>query len=213
MIFAIDHIAFTCSDTDEICRRLKEMGYKETFSEIGLANPEIKKGLMKRWTPLHDMFFFEKPPGLNIEVIRYDAVYGGKSFLSLGDGPLFSGNKIIITAPDLEHSYRFWSLFGVKMIKKHDNLYECIFQTPFSRGIAFFLKQGALPQAETSLDSEGFNCIAFRCTSIVNDRQALIKQGIEVTPIEGVVVNGKKLAIFFVKGAQGEKVEIVGYEH
>jgi hypothetical protein len=213
MIFSMDHLALTCSHAGLACRYLKDMGYREVFSAPGVANPLIKKGLMKQWTVSHDLFFFERPEGFSIEVIRYKAVHNGRNFLSpvFENGGMVIGKTIGITAADLEASYQFWSLFGIKALKKEAGRYECTFKTPFSPEVFFTIAGGSNPGMETSLDSSGFNCLAFRCTSVAEDRESLLKKGIAVTPIEAVTVNGKKLSIFFAAGPQGEKVEMIGY--
>lgn len=213
MILSIDHIALTCSDSSRACQYLTSMGYKERFAAVNVPNPVIKKNLSQTWCATHDLLFFEKPDSFNIEVIKYDAVYEGKSFLT----PVFEhaeyvpGKTIIISAVDLERAYQFWSLFGIKVLTKERDHYVCVFQTPFSKEVFFIIALSQALCADTLMDLAGFNCIAFVSASLVNDHQLFIKKGINVTPIEDIVVNGKKLFIFFAKGSQGENVEVIGH--
>jgi hypothetical protein len=225
MIFSIDHITLTCSDAEQACSYVKAMGYKENFSALDVSNPLIKRNLMRDWCDRHDLFFFEKPGSFNIEVIKYEHVHNGVNFLSpvlenaqhpFTDESLLaveemSGKTIIVFAENLEMAYQFWSLFGLKVLKKEHDHYWCVFRTPFSQEIFFIMSSGRVVLHETDIDSAGFNCVAFRSASLASDRQLLLNQGIEVTSIEEVKFNGKNLSIFFAVGRQGEKVEVIGY--
>lgn len=173
MIFSIDHITLTCSNSHQACRSLKAMGYKENFSALNVPNPMIKQSLMRKWSASHDLFFFEKPHSFNIEVIKYELVCDGTTFFSpvLGNTEYSSDNEsplivqdksywkvrwpglktgffitdradmigktIIIFAGNLELAYKFWSLFGLKILKKEPSHYLGVFQTPFPK--RFFL--------------------------------------------------------------------------
>lgn len=208
MIYAIDHVALACSDAPSACAQVSLWGYTKVFSAMGVSNPLIKKPLMKDWCDKHDLFYFQKKGAFNIEVIRYDSTHEGGSFLDAK--PL--GESIELFAKDLEAGYGFWSLLGLKLVRKEPDHYRCSFCTPFSPEVSFIISRRLSNDGNNALDTAGFNCIAFVSTSLQQDRKSLLDSGVKTTRIENVQINDKKLSIFFAEGDSGEKVEIIGFK-
>jgi catechol 2,3-dioxygenase-like lactoylglutathione lyase family enzyme len=208
MICSIDHIALTCSDAKSACSKISSWGYQKVFTETGMPNPLIKRPLMKNWSEKHDVFYFRRDGALNIEVIRYDTVHRGQSFLDKQEKPFEKG--IVLYSRELEAGYRFWSLFGLRLVRKDSDRYWCLFRSPLLGELTFVIIQRTAALKDFALDTEGFNCIAFLSTSIDQERDFLLDSGVKTTPVENVVVNGKNMAILFAEGKDGEIVEVIG---
>lgn len=71
MILDIDHIALTSSNFDVANKIFKQLGYNIQFEEKNVANPIIKKKLMKNYSDIHDLCLLISKTNLNIELLNH----------------------------------------------------------------------------------------------------------------------------------------------
>lgn len=123
----------------------------------------------------------------------------------------FAFNNLIIKTADLNNSVKFWNMFNFKTVISNKNSVELEFDSYFKdNNCRLILEKNKGISKKTFLDDNGFNCLAFISSSAAKERQRIIASGVKATKIERVIVNKKKLDIFFAMGDQGEVAEIIG---
>lgn len=125
---------------------------------------------------------------------------------------VFKFHSLIIKTEDIHKSVNFWKNFGfIKSEKGRDYAkleYSSILDSNKYKIYLILSNDVKRPH----LDDAGFNCIALVSSSATDERERLIKEGIEVTNIESIKVNNRRLKIFFALGPYGELVEVISPE-
>jgi hypothetical protein len=121
----------------------------------------------------------------------------------------FEFNKFIVKTNQIEDSVNFWKCFGFKRTSLLNDFVVLEFVSPLQNNIYQIFLQQENCDKNYSLDDDGFNCIAFISSSSEKELLFLESKGLTATKIEQIEMNGKILKIFFVKGPNGELVEIV----
>ena len=182
MIIKFDHITYIAgrSDKDEI---LKGLGEPE-FSEEKLPNLEIKKGLMRRALPDHDLYFYGK--SYPTEYIFYDET-GDESGIEL------VGETVYGSYSDIDGAVAFLEgIFGRK-VSCEDGIITCSMKGVLDkRDYPLVLKKA--DDTEAFADDRGYGVAAI----IVNSDIAS-PAGCICTDHETLTVNGKELDICFLK--------------
>ncbi|OPY15865.1 MAG: hypothetical protein A4E69_00367 [Syntrophus sp. PtaB.Bin138] len=123
----------------------------------------------------------------------------------------FQCNKIIVASDDIERSADFWRRLGFKTVPVDASAVHLEFRAPLSKDSCQLILRKTGPGAKFfSLDTQGFNCIAFISTDPVKDRVKFEGLGMCPTEANPFRVNGRELLIFWVRGPCGEIVEIIG---
>jgi hypothetical protein len=137
-----------------------------------------------------------------LEVPVYISVAGG----STG----FAFNQLVLRAEDVERSARFWRSLG--FVASPDAGWGTTLQfSSLTRGHLFrmHLRRGHRLAARPRLDDKGFVCLAFVVTSAENEAMRLGREGFETTAAESITLNARKMNILFVRGPDGEIVELI----
>ena len=118
--------------------------------------------------------------------------------------------KLIIKTHNFLESIKFWKCVGFQVCSQ-DSVDACLSFRSLLKNCEYFisLQKKADFNKKIYLDDLGFSSIALISTSINNDRDLLRKHNFDVTPIETLDLNGKKLNIFFATGPSCELVEII----
>lgn len=215
MIVKIDHLAFASTDIAKDVKRWLALGYKIKFIENGIRNLEIKRGLMKKFSPRQSLAFLEKEGSFNVELVSHDHISPGASLIvpapKNNNQPNFKLNEVIVQTSDISKGLKFWQLFGFRLIKKRKNLILIEFKTPLVENPLRLriLSVKKKKNRENFLDTSGFNCLAFITTSPEDQMRVLEEGGYQTTKFEIIKVNNKQLKVFFAKGPGGELAEII----
>jgi hypothetical protein len=200
MIFKIDHVSMATVDLDDEIAKSIDMGYTLNFKQVGLQNPKIKCGLMGRFVDTYSMALLDRRMAFPVEFVDYGHVGDEGGCVSFD----MSLQKVVIRVDDIAKSIGTWSMFGFST--NEDNVF---FKSPLgSYSFSLQLKNGV--GRTTMLDDKDGNSIALITSSIHRDKERLGGSGFYVTDIEEIVVNNKKLNVFFARGYAGEIIELIG---
>ena len=222
MIIHIDHLALTTDGFNDDINILEKLGYKLRFLERNVKNLKIKKQFLRNFTNNHDIALFDSTNGLSIELINYPVRGVKKSIFypKINDNAVaklkdmqegFSFSEISFKSRNFSEALKFWEKLGFQVYEQDKNIVKLKFRSLINRSDYFVCIENVKGlEGQCFLDDLGFNSIAFISTSITKDRDFLIKQNFDATPIDTLELNGKKLNIFFVMGPSLELVEIIG---
>ena len=126
----------------------------------------------------------------------------------------FRFNKLMIKTRDMKKALNFWECLGFKSVNVNENSAISEFKSPFDEAAyQIHIQENSAVENHRYLDDTGFNCIAFISNSVRNEKESLDKQGVKVTEIEDIELNGRTLSIFFAFGPSGELVELIGVKN
>jgi hypothetical protein len=117
-------------------------------------------------------------------------------------------NNFIIKTNTVLESIKFWNQLGFFEKESSQNYSKMVFNSIINKKeiIIHLIKEDN--QREKFLDDLGANCIAFLSHSIEKERKKFLELSFEITDIESIILNDKKIQVFFVKGPSNELVEI-----
>ncbi|KAA0205574.1 hypothetical protein EDM68_05350 [Candidatus Uhrbacteria bacterium] len=206
MIIALDHLARAVPDFDAAIASMEADGYRAKFIVRDVPNPQIKRPFLNRWSDTHSLALFVREGGLPVEILSYDHAPCGHSALHVM--PEAEPTRIYQHTADPEQTVSFWRRFGFQPRQTDEGRILLRWQSSLSAIIcAIELRQAPEP-VEGKLDSLGINSLAFLSSNAKQERERLIGEGCRVTEVESLMVNGKKLELFFAIGTQGEICEV-----
>ncbi len=199
MIVKFDHIAYSCSKTELATVVPSFKDYSVAFSDE-VANLELKKELMHYYIDNHKLIFLEpcSPEKLPIEITCYETVSSNAKTAIEYD----FGHTLKIRTPDINHSSELLEALGFKFKNEHFE-YSSLF--PPKTVKIELIKEPV--KVDWSLDNHGYCCLAFMSNNAYKEHEKLSKQ-FRCTEVDTLIVNGKQLNLFFVKGSCGELIEI-----
>jgi hypothetical protein len=124
-----------------------------------------------------------------------------------------SFNKFTINTENIDESVSFWANFGFRRKGLYNGSVVLEFASLFDNCAYKILLRKRTNNERHFLDDIGFNCIAFVSSSCKKELFFFKKKGIMVTEIENLIINKKRINLFFVKGPGGELVEVVDFEN
>ena len=199
MILKFDHISFACQIEKMNLYIQKFEQYKVIFWEHELKNLEIKKAYMRNFSSLHDIALLNASDQYPIEITGYEECG------TISQKYALIGEKIEIYSQDPDKTINFYKALGFKNDSEDTFALTPLFDR---KKIRLQIKE-SLYLENTALDNTGFGSLAF----IINDsqkmRRTLTADGIRVTDIGELCVNGKKLKIFFTDNGVGDIVEFI----
>jgi len=200
MIVKFDHISYSCSFDEEEEVKQSFEGYEEVFAEKGLINLPIKANYLKLSSEKHNITMLQKQQSLPIEITAYPECCGGVERLAP------TKEEIRILTKDPEATIKFYEKLGFKQDGERLQL------KPMLDASEICLRTEEVTDMETAtyLDQEGFGIMAFVVDNGAKQKGQLESQGIYVTEIQELTVNGKILKIFFAKSSAGDLVELIG---
>jgi catechol 2,3-dioxygenase-like lactoylglutathione lyase family enzyme len=126
---------------------------------------------------------------------------------------------VLVPVKDLTRSLPFWTE-GLRArevkrgVEKGLSWAHLAWHSPMPRGsLDIILSETESRIGPSHLDKAGFNCLAFLSNDLLKDRLRLMGLGaLEAGEPSDHVVDGKPLKISFIKGPDGELVELIEME-
>lgn len=234
MILDIDHIALSSSNISKFIEIFSKFDYDVEFNEKNVKNSIIKKKYMKNFSPNHDLCLLNSKSNINIELLHHEQINKENGFITpifenfkksnhckgldmklknygipyilKQSNKIFSFNKFIVQSNNIEKSDLFWNDLGFKKInqKQHHYIFQSIISLKKYELFMEFSRNGK----NNFLDDHGWNCISLLTNSIINEKKNLGNK-YETTKIDTLLINEKKIDLFFVRGPSNELVEII----
>jgi len=230
MILHIDHIAIASCDFERDINILKSFGYKVRFIENRLKNSEIKREFVRKFTNEHDIALLDRTDNFSIELVNYG--YEGQSFssfyfqenslfplINLSDSEKINldtssarFNNFFLNVNDLDKAIFFWKTIGFCLREKTTDFAILIFKSLLCSCLytVQLIKKDILKNKFIFLDDIGFNSLAIVSSNLNADREKFKNIGLNVTDVDCLNINGKKICVFFVSGFDGEILEVIG---
>lgn len=120
-------------------------------------------------------------------------------------------NSLLLLSSDINQSIQFWSEMGLQCVGYSENYGILKLRCSFSRQ-DFFLyicKSDQKVTVREDINSPGFHLLGLFSNSAGKEHARMVSSGIEVTPVEEIEVNKKRLAIFYSRSPEGIIVEII----
>lgn len=123
-------------------------------------------------------------------------------------------DRLVSVTSDPARTIEFWRSFGFGDVGGGASGNVLRWDSPFAGRICTLeVRSRADAGTAPRLDVTGFSCLAFVATDAGHERERLIGDGISVTPIEPVVIDGKGFDVFFAYGDHGEIAEVLSVVH
>jgi len=233
-LLGLSHLCVGCTGfMDIIPEALAPHGYATHFSHHAMPNPPAKKGLVRRWTDLHDMRLLAGAGLPSIEILHHGD--------DAGPGP--SNYRPLLPIADASDATRdVLAQVGVRLAGAPGGLVvECGYNdfdravTFWTEGMGFSPKNGdgallglrsisptwcvdlSLVPAEgecepTYLDDLGCSCLSF----LVRDMSGMLEKchrhgASEIGEIFPLDAGGKALDVVFLRGPHHEMVELIQF--
>ena len=200
MILAVDHIACSPADPEGFVGECVHCGYQMVVSEAGMVNLDIKRDLLSRHEPRHDLTLMRSSDDVAIEVLDHGSSSGRTGYLARVAKWHFS-----CRTTDVDGSRSFWGRLGFLLA---DGVMS--FQSAFQSSPLMLTLCKTHNAALPLLDDIGFNAVAMLSSSAAHDREALAND-LCVTELRRLHVGGRDLELFFARNPKGgEIVEVFG---
>lgn len=204
MIIKFDHISYSCSDmkhTQDIIS-----SYYLKFEESNLENIPCKKALLKQKNPLHNIYmYYAKGDDIPIEITQYTNIKGRNETMKI------SSRKIEWSVKNLEKAEQFLLCLGANKCKGEAYTYS-LMAVLEKEPLMIYLKKDENAVAPGYLDVEGWSSIGLIVDNVQNEAEKFKRNGFFVTESSPIMVNSKKLNIVFVRGFNGEIIELISLE-
>lgn len=202
MIIKFDHISFSCGK--ELAQSIPFIsGYELQFQERALKNINCKQSFFKMPHREHDIYMYEKPQNLPIEITAYDTCFSGRKSMAV------ENNSIIMYSPYPEKTIEFLSLFELKRAGRKGN--DFVLEGRFVLGgVTLQVRDANI--VEWKLDKTGWSSVGFLSSNVLKELKKVQDAGYEVTCTEQLEVNHRRMNIGFCKGPFGEIIEIIGLQ-
>lgn len=200
MVLKLDHISLSCGCGNEYKEKIPE-NYKKRFEEFDLPNIDCKKEFLKLMSPVHNIFMYDdESNGIPIEVTQYPEVISQVSNIS------FEERTIYWPVKDITAGIELFTLLGGKV---SENSTEVVFK-PFLDKVAFSICFTETKENEVSvLDKNGYTSVGIFVDNVLREIEKMAVKGFEVTQINTLMVDNKKMDIGFIRGKNGEIVELI----
>lgn len=201
MILKFDHISYSC--TKECANNVLFETYNEVFCEEELINLQIKKELLKYESKYHAIKMLNSNGNYPIEITSYpNCNQNGRKYEVVG-------GEIVVYTPAPEKTIHYMKAIGFKQVE--DDLLQLKPMLDAGPVILRIVYDKIVP-LKWYLDYEGFGSLAFVVDNAVKHKKKLEENGIYVTDIQQLCVNGKNLNIFFSNSESGEIIEFISVE-
>ena len=204
MIVKFDHISYSCALNNEEKVRSMFEGYHTEFHEVDLKNMPMKFKYMHSETEKHNIMLLSKTGSYPVEITAYDTCQERQE----GVLPKYvvKDELIEIYSVNPEKTKVFLELVGLK--KEEDGV---LWVKPMLDERVLKIKVCQSKQdTAVYLDEEGFGSLAFVVDNAKKHREQMINGGFPCSEMEELLVNGKKLKIFFTNSPTNEIIEFIG---
>ena len=202
MILGIDHIALSVVDTALAKQRLELDNYTCSFIESGIQNDIEKKLLLNHYQPTHDLGFFKpNDKGLCVEITNHGHVSAGHSSFN------FDKDSIELICPNLDVEKKFW-MHVLKFQEVSDQIMKFTSHIP---QWSCMLKLTENPEITIpTLDSPGYNCLAFLTSNLERDIQTAQQAGAwDIIRLDRFQVNQRNVDIGMFRTPGGAICELI----
>lgn len=201
MIVKFDHISYSCSivEKDSVYKQKFAGKYKILFEEIGLKNIQGKQRLFYQHHQYHDLIMLLSERYLPVEITAYEDCKKEKERFFIEQG------RIVVETAKAQETEAFFREFGFKRQGEFMILKPILDK----QEIVLEIRE-TMQEYYSRLDNHGFTSLAFWSNNLHSEKRKLETAGYEVTPVEELMVNHRKLKLCFVVGKQQEIVELIG---
>ena len=203
MLVKFDHLTLVVNrkDAHRKIEELKNLGYCLTLVNDNAVNIPSKMQFLKFKDATHGLYFMDAPEGkgIPIEIIAYEHTTSDKSWVDYN--PL--ENSITTLASNVDKCRQLFLALGCDMEDDEMVFNGALDPAPYMINI----------KNETglalNLDNEGFCCPTVFVKPGNKTKTKFENKGFICTEPEYFETNGKSMFVFFVKGENGELIEIV----
>ena len=203
MLVKFDHLTLVVNrkDAQRKIDELKELGYHLTLVNDNAVNIPSKMQFLKFKAATHGLYFMDAPggKGLPIEIIAYEHTTNDNSWVDYN--PL--ENSVAILTSDIEKCKLLFLTLGCDLENEEIIFNGALDLAPYKIDIK---QESGLV---LNLDNEGFCCPTVFVKPGNKTKAKLENKGFICTEPEFFETNGKTMFVFFVKGENGELIEIV----
>lgn len=119
-------------------------------------------------------------------------------------------DSFIVFSPDIDKSVYFWSMVGLNCIEQSDMHGVFYLRCAFTRKDFFLhIYKSNRELVYEYIDSLGFHVLGLISNSAVYEHEKMMSSGMEVTPIEQITINEKRLNVFYSRSPEGLIAEII----
>ncbi len=200
MVLKLDHVSFSCGIGDAYEERIPR-GYQKKFAEYDLPNIACKADFLELKSPWHNIFMYDGgEESIPVEVTQYPQVIQAISDITV------NGRTILWPVVDREAAVELFTALGGK---GQEDLSEVVFKPfldkePFT--IRFVVSENI---SKSVLDMNGYTSIGLFVDNVFREIKKLADKNYMVTEMNSLTVAGKKMDIGFVRGKNGEIVELI----
>lgn len=202
MILKVDHVSFSCP-LDYQYAKVLPPGFHVDFIEEDLENIPCKLPFLHRKQDAHTIIFLKYENSVPIEITQYKQCSNVGTNIELRDG------RYCLYVNDINASQLFFENFGFKTTSADDQEITMEINPLFDR---FIFKIKLVPAQNNNtwfLDQTGYSSIAFFVDDIQKTMGKMKSNGYETASPFELKVNGKMFNIGFMRGKNGEIIEII----
>ncbi|MCM1213723.1 MAG: hypothetical protein NC331_00485 [Lachnospiraceae bacterium] len=199
MIMKFDHISFSC-ERKSVRSVSSISGYELQFQNFNLRNIDCKKIFFREPQQGHDIYLYEKVQDVPVEITAYDTCFQGEDSMDV------ENSTVIMYSPDPGKTSEFLASLGLKKMESCGD--ELFLEGKFALGrVSCAIRK--VNAVEWKLDKTGWSSICFLSSDTKKELQRIQAAGYNVTSVEELTVNQKRMDIGFCTGPFGEIVEII----
>ena len=203
MLVKFDHLTLVVNrkDAQKKIEELQALGYRLTLVNDNAVNIPSKMQFLKYKDATHGLYFMDAPEGIGlpIEIIAYEHTSNDKSWVDYI--PL--ENVITSLSNDEEKCKQLYLTLGCDCENEQVVFNGALDPVPYAINIK------KVKNVAHNLDNEGFCCPTIFVKPGNKTKNKFVEQGFTCTEPEFFETNGKSMFVFFVKGMNGELIEIV----
>lgn len=169
MILGIDHLALTVSNLAVANNDLIARGFSCVFIEQDIINHPMKKSLLSNFHATHDIGFYRSnKKGISIEIVNHHAIADNATNYEYCD------DYIELKTNDIEKEKIFWKVV-FRFQEAEQNFLR--FKSPLPHWSCTIKISEAKHQSQSTLDAQGYTCLAFLSNNLEEDIQVAKTNG------------------------------------
>jgi len=202
LILGLEHIAYNAADIEAGIRTIEQLGYTVSFVDRDLPNAPVKKALLDRYEPVHDIAVLsaggDRP---NVEVI-----YHGPTTRIPPRLDYSSAGTITLETPDPAAESDF---FCGALRFKPNGPSGLALRSPVKRWCCTIDLVEDADSPRPTLDVEGYSCLAFLSNSLEKDLDAAVRAGAIDASEFSIQVEGQHLHVAIFRSPLGAICELL----
>lgn len=119
-------------------------------------------------------------------------------------------DSILLFSQDVDESVHFWTAVGLHCIRHSDMSALFVLKCTFTRKDFFiYIVKSDREKLSEDINSPGFHILGLISSSAEQERRRMASFSLEVTPIEQITINERKLTILYARSPEGLLTEII----